>query len=82
MVGVLAELEVVREMKEKLCYVAKDFQAEMTSADTSSAVDATYELPDGTSVTLGNERFRCGEALFQPSLIGKFNSNLAYYFIK
>lgn len=28
-------------------------------------------LPDGQVIKLGNERFRTGEVLFQPSLIGK-----------
>uniref|UniRef100_A0A3Q4GTQ0 Beta-actin n=1 Tax=Neolamprologus brichardi TaxID=32507 RepID=A0A3Q4GTQ0_NEOBR len=30
----------------------------------------TYELPDGQVITIGNERFRCSEALFQPSFLG------------
>jgi actin len=29
-----------------------------------------YELPDGQVITIGNERFRCVECLFQPSLLG------------
>ncbi|KXS11405.1 Actin/actin-like protein, partial [Gonapodya prolifera JEL478] len=29
-----------------------------------------YELPDGQIVTIGNERFRGPEAIFQPSLVG------------
>ena len=33
--------------------------------------DRPYELPDGTCIFLGNARFRCPEALFQPGLIGK-----------
>merc|ERR1711967_63096 len=33
--------------------------------------EKTYELPDGNIITLGNERFRCPEVLFQPSFIGK-----------
>jgi actin-related protein len=28
-------------------------------------------MPDGTTITVGAERFRCPEVLFQPSLIGK-----------
>lgn len=28
-------------------------------------------MPDGTTITVGNERFRCPEVLFQPSLIGR-----------
>jgi len=30
-----------------------------------------YELPDGNVFELGNQRFRCPEALFNPSMIGK-----------
>ena len=30
-----------------------------------------YKLPDGQVVDIGKERFRCPEALFQPSLIGE-----------
>merc|ERR1711862_752426 len=30
----------------------------------------SYELPDGQVITIGNERFRCPEALFQPSFLG------------
>ncbi|XP_060062950.1 actin-5-like [Ylistrum balloti] len=64
-----AEQEVVREMKEKICYISLDFKSEMESAAKSSAVKQTYELPDGQLITVGNERFRCPEALFQPSLL-------------
>jgi actin-related protein len=66
-----AEREIVRDIKEKLAYVAEDFEAEMKKYAESSANDKVYELPDGNTVTVGNHRFRCPEALFKPSLIGK-----------
>jgi actin beta/gamma 1 len=64
-----AEREIVRDAKEKLCYVALEFETEKTKAMQS--IEKTYQLPDGGLITLGTERFRCPEVLFNPSLIGK-----------
>jgi actin beta/gamma 1 len=66
-----AEREIVRDVKEKLCYIALDYDHALRVGVESSVNEKTYELPDGNIITVGNERFRCPELLFQPGLIGK-----------
>ena len=51
-------------MKEKLAYVALDFEEELSKSNKVS-----YVLPDGQKLVIGNERFRCAEALFQSKLV-------------
>ncbi|KAK9156461.1 hypothetical protein Sjap_003941 [Stephania japonica] len=58
-------LYTVRTLKENLCYVAADYEAEMTK-DTQSS----FEVPGEGWFTLSKERFQTGEILFKPRMGG------------
>ena len=64
-----ADFETVRQIKEKLCYVAFDTQFENKLAHDTTVLVKTYELPDGRVIKVGKERFEAPECLFQPHLI-------------
>ena len=65
-----AKREIAKDMKEKLCYTALDFEKEMKLELQAANKTGNYKLPDGQVITIESERFHCPEGLFQPSLLG------------
>jgi actin, other eukaryote len=70
--------EIVRDIKERSCYVAIDSAKELERIN-SEPTNKSYQLPDGQEITLGEERFSGPEALFQPALLGLSNEGIHHY---
>ena len=75
--GTLVDIEEARTTKERVCFLAEDFSAELTNSEFNSELPVSVPLPDGQVLSLRHERFLCPEALFQPSLAGKETLSLA-----
>ncbi len=66
-----AEREIVRDIKETLCYVALDPEKELELyTKMGEKMEKSYTMPDGSIIRLGPERFQAPEVFFNPSLIG------------
>jgi len=70
-----SEKESVKKIKEDLCFVCEtqaQYDEYSAEANTSSAHDKNYELPDKSVINVkGVVRFRGPELLFQPNLDGE-----------
>jgi len=67
-----AEKEIVKNIKEELCYVASNFATETAEATSSGQADKSYTLPDKKVINIpGTVRMKCPELLFNPQLDGK-----------
>lgn len=62
-----AEFEIVRSIKEKVCYLSNNPMKE----ENMETEKFLYTLPDGNTLEIGPARFRAPEILFRPHLIGE-----------
>ena len=62
--------DIVKDIKEKLCYVAVDYDDELKGVASNADLEKEYEMPDGQLVKVGEQRFKCPELLFKPNLNG------------
>jgi len=65
-----AEMEIVRDIKEKICYVAYNIDAHEKDEADDVEPEVPYKLPDGSVLSVSSEKYRAPEVLFHPSLMG------------
>lgn len=61
-----AEFEIVKNIKERACYLSSNPVKE----DTTQPDKQPFVLPDGSVIDLGPCRYRAPELLFRPDLVG------------
>ena len=65
-----ADFELVREIKEQMCFISYDRHKDRQLAEETTLLDKEYKLPDGKNIRIGRERFEAGECLFRPRVAG------------
>ena len=72
-----ADFEIVRQLKEKLCYVAFDVTTDERLIQETTILNKEFMLPDGRTIIVAEELFRAPEILFKPSLLGQETCGVA-----
>lgn len=62
-----AEADLVKSMKEEVCYLTPSGHYEEA---TEKEAKTQYQLPDGQAISLASERYTAPSVLFDPSLFG------------
>eukprot|EP00826_Nyctotherus_ovalis_P061132 TRINITY_DN8668_c0_g2_i2.p1 TRINITY_DN8668_c0_g2~~TRINITY_DN8668_c0_g2_i2.p1 ORF type:complete len:381 (-),score=144.04 TRINITY_DN8668_c0_g2_i2:80-1222(-) len=62
----ITDLETYQRIKEKLCVVAQDYDTEVKELSENKNAPRTEMLIDGNTISLGAERLKVPELLFQP----------------
>ena len=65
-----AELEIVRDIKERLAYVSLDYEGDQQKIASTPDLTKEYTLPDGNVIKVNLCLFKCPELLFKPDLNG------------
>ena len=68
------EIQLINEIKESICYLEINKKNEnniYNNKQTFNIKNTQYYLPDGSNISIGEERILAPEILFNPELIGK-----------
>lgn len=52
-----ADFETVRDIKERLCFVAYDYNKQKKLSNETTVLEKEYNLPDKTVIRIGRERY-------------------------
>ena len=58
-------------MKEKMCYVAEDYEMELKKSSEGTELEESYTLPNGNICKYSSKIFQCPELLFLPKMDGR-----------
>ena len=64
-------LSIAKTIKEQQCLVAQDYDAEYKQSTEHNTNYVKVNLPGEKEIILKEERIKCPELLFQPSIAGK-----------
>lgn len=65
-----ADFEIVREIKEKCCYVSANIDHDRKLAKETTCLEQEYKLPDNNWIKVDRERFEASELIFTPNKEG------------